>query len=349
VSSRVVDEDIDLIVGQRAWPQLEGRSFLVTGATGMIGQYLVRALLRLGRGAAPTRVVAVTRREGEAARAFAPERHGGGLEIIGHDPEAEMRAPAPLDYVIHAGSPATPTAFRDDPVGVIAANVAGSDRLLRVARDHGAVFCLLSSAEVYGRAPAGAPGSVTEAAAGVLDSLDPRSAYPESKRLAEAMCVAYQRQHGVDYRIARLAHTYGPGMALRDPRVQAYFMRQALLGEDIRLESDGSARRTYTYVADAVSGLLHLLAAPASLVCNIADEDAAVTIAELARAVLRCCPGTRAQLRFSDSAASGAAETMAPPLLDCSRLRALGWTARVGLEAGLSRTLAHHRQVLPAG
>lgn len=348
MSSRIIDEDIDAVLGPEPWPQLAGRSFLVTGATGMIGQYLVRTLLRLGRRTRPTRVVAMTRRVGEAARMFASARSDGALEIVLHQADAQDPILGPLDYVIHAGSPANPAAFRDDPVGVISANVDGTANLLALARARGAIFCLLSSAEIYGQAHAGHAHRLSESAAGALDSLDPRSAYPESKRLAEALCVAYERQHAVGYRIARLAHTYGPGMPLQDPRVQTYFMRQALRGEDITLESDGSARRTYTYVADAVSGLLHLLSAPLSLACNVANEGAAVTIADLARAVLRCCPGTGTQLKFVELP-SGPAPTMAPPLLDCSRLRGLGWTARVDLETGLRRTLAHHLAEIPAG
>lgn len=342
----VVAEDVASILREDLpWDRLAGRRFLVTGATGMIGQYLVRVLLELGRRAGATRVVAMTRRGPEAARLFAAELEGGYLQVVVHDPALPLPALGPLDYLVHAASPATPTAILDDPVGVIAANVWGTANLLAVAREHGSVVCLLSSAEVYGQATTRSARRVAEDAPGLLDSLDPRSVYPESKRLAEALCVAHRRQHGVAYRIARLAHTYGPGMSLEDPRVQAYFLRQALRDEDIILRSDGRARRTYTYVSDAVAGLFHLLAAPDSLACNIADEGAAVSIADLARTVLRCRPGGRARLRFAADPAPGA-RTVAPPLLDSTRLRALGWTPQVDLETGLRRTLQHHRDAL---
>ncbi|HVI30560.1 NAD-dependent epimerase/dehydratase family protein [Phenylobacterium sp.] len=346
--SSVVAEDIARILDRDLpWRSLAGRRFLVTGATGMIGQYLVRTLLALGRRTERTRVVAMTRRGREAARLFAAELEAGDLAIVEHDPAHPLPELGSLDHLVHAASPVTPAAFLADPVGVIAANVAGTANLLAVAREQQAVFCLLSSAEIYGQASAEKAARVAEGAAGLLDSLDPRSAYPESKRLAEALCVAYERQHGVAYRIARLAHTYGPGMSLQDPRVQAYFMRQALLGQDITLRSDGQARRTYTYVSDAACGLLHLIAAPGNLTCNIADEGAAVSLSDLARAVLRCCPGTGARLRLAPEAGRGEA-TVAPPLLDCARLRALGWAPRVDLETGLRRTLQHHREALAA-
>lgn len=351
----IITEDIAGILDQDIpWPALTGRRVLVTGATGMIGQYLVRVLLALARhgadaGRKGARVIAMTRRGDEAARLFASELGDGRLEIMVHDP---ARSPPPLpwlDYIVHAGSPADPVAFREDPVGVIAANAQGAANLLAAARERDAVFCLLSSAEIYGQGRDACAQRVSETTAGVLDSLDPRSPYPESKRLAEALCVAYERQHGVGYRIARLAHTYGPGMRLDDPRVQAYFMRQALNGQDITLQSSGQAKRSYTYVSDAISGLLHLMAAPESLACNIANDRAVVSIADLARVVLRCCPDSHAQLKFADAAQREGAPTMAPPILDCSRLRALGWTPRVELEAGIGRTLQHHRSLASWG
>lgn len=339
----IVREDVDRLLEQTLpWQALAGRTILVTGATGMIGQYVVRTLSALGRRAERARVIAMTRRGETAGRLFAEELPEGALEILVHDIARPLPPLPDLDYIVHAGSPADPVVFRADPVGVIAANALGSSRLLAAARDRGAVFCLVSSAEVYGQAQALAAEPIPETAPGVLDSLDLRSAYPESKRLAETLCVAFAHQYGVGYRIARLAHTYGPGMSLQDPRVQAYFMRQALAGDDIVLSSSGEARRSYTYVADAISGLLRLITAPESLTCNIANDEATVSIADLARLVLRHCPGTRAKLRFAPGALE-APPAVAPPRLDCSRLRALGWTPCFGLEAGIDRTLRHHR------
>lgn len=341
--SDVQREDVEVLLGEALpWGALAGRSILVTGATGMVGQYLIHTLLAVRDRTAPARIIAMTRR-GEVARdLFSRDPRAGALEILVHDPAQPLPPLPPLDYIVHAASPADPAAFRRDPVGVIAANALGSARLLEAARERGAVFCLLSSAEVYGQAKPDGGERISEEAAGVLDSLDLRSAYPESKRLAETLCVAFGHQHGVGYRIARLAHTYGPGMSLEDPRVQTYFMRQALTGQDIVLLSSGEARRSYTYVSDAVCGVLHLITAPENLACNVANEKATVSIAELARAVLARCPGTRAQLRFAPGQPE-TTRTVAPPLLDCSRLRALGWKPRVSLDQGIDRTLRHHR------
>lgn len=342
----ILSEDVDRLLDEALpWEALAGRTVLVTGATGMIGQYLVRTLLALGRRTGPVRVIAMTRRGEVAERLFADGRRDGALEIVVHEIVRPLPPLPDLDCIVHAGSPADPVVFRADPVGVIAANALGSARLLAAARDRGAVFCLVSSAEVYGQAQALAAEPIPETVPGILDSLDLRSAYPESKRLAETLCVAFAHQYGVGYRIARLAHTYGPGMSLQDPRVQAYFMRQALAGEDIVLSSRGEARRSYTYVSDAISGLLRLITARESIVCNIANEEATVSIAELARLVLKHCPGTGAELRFAPGA-SDAPPTVTPPRLDCSKLRALGWSPRFGLEAGIERTLRHHRTLL---
>jgi dTDP-glucose 4,6-dehydratase len=246
--------------------------------------------------------------------------------------------------VVHAASPADPRAFLDDPVGVIAANVRGTEQLLALAATRQAVFCFLSSMEVYGTPPATGRSEVrvSEATPGVLDSLNLRSAYPESKRLAENLCVAYHAQFGVAYRIARLSHTYGPGMRLDDPRVQTYFMSQAMAGRDIVLASAGNLTRTYTYVSDAVSALFHLLCSAENVTRNIANERAKVSIRELADAVVRNSPTRASAVVVPHAGRPGDPPPPPSVLLDCAALRAMGWRPRIDLDAGLARTMRHH-------
>ena len=347
MTTTVVAEDIERILSERIdWPRIAGTTVLVTGATGMIGQYVVRTLAELGREADRPSVVALTRQADRARRIFAEHLEAGRVRLLVQDVSAPIELDERVQYVVHAASPANPVAYRVDPVGVIRANAAGTDNVLRLAVRHGAVVCLLSTMEVYGRPVTTGGGAgllLDEEVAGCVDSLDPRSAYPESKRLAEALCVAYQAQHGVGYRIARLSHTYGPGMDVADSRVQAYFMRQALAGEDIVLQSDGTLRRTYTYVSDAVSALFYLLCASGDLACNVADEAARVSMRELAEMVLTQARSRTASLRIAGSAPTTGTNAGEPVFLYCARLRALGWTPRVDLSAGIARTLRHHR------
>jgi UDP-glucuronate decarboxylase len=241
--------------------RLAGRTVLVTGATGMVGRSVVEALLAVAaRVDPPVHVLGLARSEDKARRALADPLANPNFELV----VADVAEPAafverPVDFIVHAASPATPDFFRSDPVGVIRANTLGTFAVLESARAHGAHLSFISTMEVYGEIPRSDPGDtvvLTESDAGIVNSLDLRSAYPESKRLAETLCVAYAAQYGVHSDIVRLSHTYGPGMAIDDARVQAEFIRKALAGEQIVLKSDGSMTRTYTYIADAAAAVL---------------------------------------------------------------------------------------------
>ena len=346
MTSAIVTEDVDRILSEPiSWDDFSGATFLVTGATGMVGQYVVRTLLALGRSTRPIRVIALTRRASRAERMFGTRSIDGAPRILVQDVSSPIVLNERPDFIVHAASPANPASFQTDPVGVIRANVAGTDNVLSVAARSGATVCYLSSSEVYGTPlapPGGDSQGLTEESIGALDPLTLRNAYPQSKRMAENLCVAYAAQHGVNYRIARLSYTYGPGMDLEDSRVQAYFFRQALRGKDIVLQSDGALRRMYTYVSDAVSGLFYLLSAPDCLTCNIANETAQVSIRDLAQLVLKHSSATNASVKFADEAARGGNSPATPVLLDCGRMRSLGWRARVDLETGIARTVRHH-------
>lgn len=348
VTGRVVEEDVAAVLAQGLpWERLAGARVLVTGATGMTGMYTTRVLLGLGEHltAAP-QVVAVAQNRAKAERLFAGPLADGSLALVVQDVAEPLAVDGPLDWVVHTASPANPAAFRDDPVGVVRANVLGTMHGLELARRTGAGLCFVSTMEVYGAItsyaePAGAP--VREDMPGVLNSLDLRSAYPESKRLAETLCVAAEAQHGTEYRIVRLSHTYGPGMGLHDARVQAYFLRQALAGEDIVLQSDGTLERTYTYVADAASAVLATLLSPGSAAYNVANEDARVSVRELAETFQRHSPVPGGRVVTQPRTDTGLwSKAPSGTFLDCSRLRATGWRARVPVEDGVARWLRHH-------
>jgi nucleoside-diphosphate-sugar epimerase len=201
----------------------------------------------------------------------------------------------------------------------------------------------MSSAEVYGqRADDGS--LVAEDDYGSVDILNPRACYTEGKRAAETIAVSYHAQYGVPVTIARFGHIYGPGMALDDGRVQADFTADVIAGRDITLNSDGSARRTYTYLADAISGMFTAILTGENTAFNIADRDGFISIRQLAEEFTAARPDSGLRVRFRDGVDVSKYNPVKGQGLDDARLRALGWAPHVGLSAGVDRTIAWHEE-----
>ena len=340
----VIEADVaEIIARPYPWELLQGCTVLVTGASGMIPSYVLRTLLALNDDRDTTITVLALVRDAAKARAVL----GGLLDrpdvrLLVQDVAAPIDADGPVDYVVHGASAARPALHATNPVGTIRANVQGTFNLLDLCvarRSRG--FVLMSSAEVYGHQPVGTE-LVGEDSYGGFDILAPRACYAEGKRAAETVAAVYRAQHGVDVCITRFGHVYGPVMGLDDGRVQADFAARVLAGQDIVLNSDGSAARTYTYLADAVAGLFCALLVGTETVYNVADPAGMVTIRELAERFVSARPASGLRLRYTDAVDPAGYGAAARQGLDSARLAALGWSALVDLPTGLDRTLRWH-------
>lgn len=341
----VVRDDLDRIAADPAvpWDVLHGTTVLVTGATGLIGAGLVKALLWYGAAHdADVRVVALVRDPGKAERVFAaPLAAGAPLTFVRGDVETLGAVDGPVDHVVHGASVTSSKEFVSRPVETIRTALRGTERILELAREKQVrSLVYLSSMEVYG-SPDGSR-RMTESTFDTLDPMQVRSSYPESKRMAEALCAAYASEHGVPAKVVRLAQTFGPGVALEDSRVFAQFARSAMAGRDIVMHTAGESRQTYVYTADAVTAILTvLLAGEDGEAYNAANEATYCSIREMADLVARTVGPVPVAVRVEaqDSAGLG----YAPPRqmdLDASKLRALGWQPTVGLEEMYRRMAA---------
>lgn len=325
------------------WQRLFGRTVLVTGASGMLPSYLVHTLLTLNDTCdADLTVIGLVRNERKARRLLGPVVDRPDFRLLVQDVSAPLAVEGPVHIIVHGASAARPALHGTNPIGTIKANVEGTLHLLDLAiAKHSERFALMSSAEVYGRQD-DKDALITEDSYGPLDPLTPRACYPEGKRAAETITACYQAQHGLACTIGRFGHIYGPGMALDDGRVQADFAADVVAERDIVLNSDGSAARTYTYVADAIAGLCHAMLLGEDLAYNIADPGGLVTIRELAELFTHARPDLGLRVTFSRQEDERAYSPQARLGLDSSRLRALGWQPQVDLRQGIDKMISSY-------
>lgn len=337
--NRVLAEDVNAIIAEDiSWEKLKDKTVLITGANGMIGSYMLYVLTQLN----DTRdyhiqVLAMMRNVKKLPEEV---RNREDVTVIQHDVVNRLELEGKVDYVIHAASPASPLIMQNQPVETIAANTIGTFNTLELAKEKNAEgYMFISSREIYGQ-PSEDQEFFFEDTYGFVDQLNPRSCYSEGKKAAETMCVSYNYEYGLNTKIARLAHTYGPGMSIYDGRVQADFLKNVFHNEDIVLKSEGTSIRTYTYIGDAVAGLYRILLDSDEMVYNIGNEDGKVSIRELAEILVTIYPERGLKLVFDIP--EGGTKGTAPytlGILNSSKLRGIGWKPKYSIKEGFKRTL----------
>ena len=314
----------------------DGKSVLVIGATGLIGSTTVRALSHIRETYGLSLSITATGRTLEKL-----ERRFGKTKDISFwrcDVSAFDQFPEHYDVVIDAASSADPASFANSPVSVMQANFTGAGNLLEQLRkqDNG-ILVYISSGEVYGSFKD--ERLMTEEMSGYIDTMSPRSCYPSSKRAAETLCASYCQQYGVDVRIARPAHIFGPGFTATDSRASATFFRDALQGKDLVLTSTGRQHRTFTYITDCVSGLLSIASnGAAGQAYNVSNESNNAEFRQFAQQIADAA-GVCAILP-EDAAPTGQPDLIRASSLSDKKLRSLGWRPQVDLPCGIRRTIA---------
>lgn len=341
----VVEEDLQAIAqADLPWSTLEAKTVLISGANGFLPAYMVEALLYLNETKLRhgTRVIGLVRDLDRARRRFGHYVGRHDLELIRHDVTQPVPVSLRANIIVHAASQASPKFYGSDPVGTLSANVFGTHYLLTLARECRAeAFLFFSSGEVYGQ-PAPSQIPTRECDYGIVDPLDSRSCYAESKRMGETMCVSWWSQFGVACRIVRPFHTYGPGMRLDDGRVFADFVRDVIEGRKIVLKSHGTSRRAFCYLADAVAGFFTvLLKGENAQAYNVGNEHGEVTVRELAEKLVAMFPEKR--LKICVQQASCDPGYLKSPIFrncpDTSKIRVLGWQPTTSIEEGFRRTI----------
>ena len=263
------------------------------------------------------------------------------VERLSHLPDFEFRRQSvedveatPVDVIINVASPASPTDFDRIPLEIMRANVLGTWRLLEVARETGASFLFASSSEVYGEA---AVHPQPEGYFGNVDPTGPRACYDESKRIGETLVATFVRSYSVRARIIRIFNTYGPRMRPDDGRVVPEFITAALEGRPLVLHGGGRQTRSFCFVDDLVRGILQVALDPnnAGEVFNLGNPTE-ITVRHLAETVIRIA-GSRSALADGETRPQDPSRRRPDIAKVTTRY---GWEPAIGLEEGISRTVA---------
>lgn len=305
---------------------------IVAGGAGFLGSHLCDRLLSEGR-----HVICVddlsTGSEENVAHLASESR----FELLRHDILLPLRIKA--DEVYNLACPASPPKYQLDPIRTTQICVTGTNNLLELARHNNALFFQASTSEVYGD-PEVHPQP--ESYRGCVNPTGIRACYDEGKRCAETLCFDYHRFHGLDVRVVRIFNTYGPRMAADDGRVVTNFINQALNGEDITIYGNGAQTRSFCYVDDLIDAFRLFASSgpgfPGPLNTGNPEE---YTMIELASLVIELT-GSSSKLVYRDLPEDDPRQRCPDITLAKEKF---GWSPRIGVREGLTRTIEHFRSL----
>ncbi len=346
---QILQEDLEAIAGSNIpKDKLQDKVVFITGATGLIGSQVVKALACCNRlYDTNIHILAYVRSEEKAKKVFGDLLERGDMELVLGDLTQPIQLESQVDYVLHGASATSSQYFVNHPVETIMTAVDGTRIVLEFAREKQVKgFVYLSSLEVYGT-PDDNAGLIKEDYYGYLDPTQVRSSYSEGKRMVECLCVSYASEYQIPVKIARLSQTFGTGVEYDDGRVFAEFARCAMEKKDIVLHTAGKTVRSYCYTKDAVSALLFvMLCGEVGQAYNVTNMDTRVSITGMAQLVCDTFKDSDIKVTFDmpeDVASFGYNPEMIVAL-DSSKLQKLGWQASVGLAEMFQRMIASIQQ-----
>ncbi len=335
-------EDV-LHVGQLdlPWNKLKNKSIMLSGATGLLGSFLIDVILEKNVvGDLNCKVYALGRNENKAKERFSKYANDIHLVFIPYDVKQPFVRDdlSTVDYVLHFASNTHPMQYSTDPIGTITTNIIGAQNMLDFAVEHHATrFAFASSNEIYGE-NRGDAEFFDENYCGYINSNTMRAGYPESKRCGEALCQAYKAQKNLDVVILRFTRSYGPTMLMSDTKAISQFIKKGIAGEDIVLKSAGTQYYSYQYMADSVSGLLTiLLKGENGEAYNIAEEHSDIMLKDLA-ALIAGMNGKDVVFDIPDAVEAAGYSTATKARLDGHKLQKLGWEPQYDIKSGIERT-----------
>lgn len=310
---------------------LRGKTFLITGATGLIGSVMIKCLLALNRNEKlGIRVIAVVRSLDKAKSVFADEFSDIDFKNLNLNEISVSSIGTDIDYIVHLASPTASKYFVEHPVETLRTAFEGTTSVLEYAKNadvKGMVYA--SSLEVYGSNDT--DEWLDEIFQGYVNPVEARSSYNMGKRASECLCHAYAEEYAVPVMMARMTQTFGAGVEYNDNRVFAQFARNVLEGKDIELHTTGETSRMYCYTIDAISAMLYiLLKGQSGEAYNVANPDTYISIRTLAEFMKQHFnPGINVCFDLSPDMGYAPVTKLR---LSIKKIKDLGWQPQYGLK-----------------
>ena len=303
---------------------------VVTGAAGFLGSHLADLLLARGH-----RVIGIDNFITGAVDNIAHLGGNPNFKFIEQDVTEFLFLDRPVHYVWHFASPASPVDYLNFPIQTLKVGSLGTHKALGLAKQKGARFLLASTSEIYGD-PLVHPQP--EEYWGHVNSIGPRGCYDEAKRFAEALTMAYHREHHIETRIVRIFNTYGPRMRINDGRVVPAFISQALKNKPVTVFGEGKQTRSFCYVSDLIEGIYRLMMSRYDLPVNIGNPTE-LTMVQFAEKIIHATK-SKSKIVFQPLPQDDPKQRK-PDIAKARKI--LGWTPKVPLEQGLADTIAYFR------
>lgn len=312
----------------------DNKSILISGACGLVMSYFIDTLL--AHKDLNCRIFAIIYSDTDKERFSSCDKRLNFLYGDVTDLNVFKGFNEKVDIIISGASIVDPKGYKEKPIETMTINILGTKNLLDIASRNNAVFLLISSCEVYGIS---GEDSLSEESYGIVDPLDVRSCYNESKRASETLAVSYATEKGIKCLIARLSRTFGPTQSPKDTKALSQFMRNAILGENIVLKSDGEQIFSYTYVQDIVRGLLVILTKGSNMnAYNVCNRET-LRLKEIAE-ICSSYKNEKVSFDLSDDGLNKAGYSKTRfAIQDPSKLEELGFKAVVPLKDAILNTI----------
>ncbi len=319
--------------GLNPFPELEEKHAVVLGGSGFLGSHICTWMVYSG-----AKVTCIDNMITGSASNVGHLLGNPNFKLIDYDVTDYLHVAGDVHYVLNFASPASPVDYLRWPIHTLKVGSIGTHKGLGLALAKNATFFLASTSEVYGD-PLVNPQPETYW--GNVNPVGPRGVYDEAKRFAEALTLAYHRQHGIPTRIVRIFNTFGPRMRGHDGRAIPAFFAAALRNEALPVHGDGSQTRSLCYVDDLIDGILRLLLSDCTEPVNLGnpEEVTMLQLAELVQDVVGTNPGVQFLPRPVDDPTVRRPDTQKAEDL-------LGWKPQISLHAGLEKTLPWFRSTV---